>query len=111
MPGLGGFHQRTRAGRDRRFRVESLESRYMLSGEPVADFSLIDTNSTSATYEESVSPGRLLEVGCSFGAFLLAARARGWEVRGVDLSPFAAKACEEAGLDVFGICTLNTVAR
>jgi hypothetical protein len=29
----------------------------MLSGEPVADFSLIDTNSTSATYGESVSPG------------------------------------------------------
>jgi len=51
--------------------------------------------------EELVSPGRLLEVGCSFGAFLLAARSRGWEVRGVDLSPFAAKACEEAGLDVF----------
>ncbi len=57
MPGMGGFHQRTRAGRSRNFRVESLESRYMLSGEPVADFSLIDTNSTSATYGESVSPG------------------------------------------------------
>ncbi len=45
-------------------------------------------------------PGRLLELGCSFGAFLLAARSRGFAVRGVDLSPFAVSHCKEAGLDV-----------
>jgi SAM-dependent methyltransferase len=50
--------------------------------------------------ETLVPPGRILEVGCSFGAFLLAARERGWEVAGVDLSPFAAAACAEAGLAV-----------
>ena len=42
-----------------------------------------------ARIEELVAPGVLLEVGCSFGAFLLAARDRGWDARGVDLSPVA----------------------
>ncbi|MHC4471668.1 MAG: class I SAM-dependent methyltransferase, partial [Planctomycetota bacterium] len=48
--------------------------------------------------ERLAPPGRLLEVGCAFGAFLLEARRRGWEVRGVDLSPYAVEAC--AGRDV-----------
>ena len=52
-----GFRQRTSAGRTRHLRLESLESRYLLSGEPVADFSLVDTNATSDTYEQLVSPG------------------------------------------------------
>jgi SAM-dependent methyltransferase len=50
--------------------------------------------------ERFVRPGRLLEVGCAFGAFLLEARRRGWEVRGVDLSPYAATSCEERGVPV-----------
>ena len=45
-------------------------------------------------------PGRLLELGCSFGAFLTAAAGRGWSVKGVDLSPYAAAQCRLAGLDV-----------
>jgi SAM-dependent methyltransferase len=62
-----------------------------------------------ARIEELREPGRLLEVGCSFGAFLLAARERGWTVRGLDLSPVAVTACRERGLDV-AEGTLETAA-
>ena len=34
--------------------------------------------------------GKLLDVGCSFGFFLDAARQRGWSVEGVDISAYAA---------------------
>jgi 2-polyprenyl-3-methyl-5-hydroxy-6-metoxy-1,4-benzoquinol methylase len=45
--------------------------------------------------------GRLLDVGCSAGSFLIAARARGWEVQGIDVSPAAVKHAHQAhGLDV-----------
>lgn len=45
--------------------------------------------------------GRLLDVGCGIGIFLSLARTRGWEVRGVELSPFAAReARERLGLPV-----------
>jgi 2-polyprenyl-3-methyl-5-hydroxy-6-metoxy-1,4-benzoquinol methylase len=35
--------------------------------------------------------GRLLDVGCSFGFFLDAARQRGWSVEGIDISAYAAQ--------------------
>ncbi|MCH6547722.1 MAG: class I SAM-dependent methyltransferase [Gemmatimonadetes bacterium] len=45
--------------------------------------------------------GRLLDVGCGAGFFLDAARQRGYDVSGVDLSPVpAAHARENLGLDV-----------
>ncbi len=56
MPGSGRARRRGHVGAAGHFRLESLESRYMLSGEPVADFSLIDTNPTSDTYQQPVSP-------------------------------------------------------
>jgi SAM-dependent methyltransferase len=51
---------------------------------------------------ERLAPrGRLLDVGCGAGFFLEAARARGYEVAGVDLSPVPARyAREQYGLDV-----------
>jgi SAM-dependent methyltransferase len=47
------------------------------------------------------SPGRLLEVGASYGHWLALARERGWEPTGVELSAEAAKyAREKVGVDV-----------
>lgn len=40
--------------------------------------------------ERFVSPGRLLDVGCAGGWFLAAARERGWDAEGVEISEFAA---------------------
>lgn len=46
--------------------------------------------------------GRVLEVGCGNGAFLSYLKHHGWEVQGVDLSPFAADQAKKLfGIDVF----------
>jgi len=46
-------------------------------------------------------PGRMLEVGCSWGQFLNLARQRGWHVKGIEPSPDAACcARQQLGLDV-----------
>jgi 2-polyprenyl-3-methyl-5-hydroxy-6-metoxy-1,4-benzoquinol methylase len=51
--------------------------------------------------------GRLLDVGCSAGSFLVAARERGWRVRGIDVSPAAVQHASAAhGLDV-SVATLE----
>lgn len=58
--------RRTASGSRRRLTLEALEWRQMLHGsdllaaegetEPVADFSLVDVNPTSETYDQEVSP-------------------------------------------------------
>ena len=49
-----------------------------------------------------VRSGALLEVGAASGYFLKAAAERGWQVKGVELSPWAASyARDTLGLDVF----------
>lgn len=46
--------------------------------------------------------GRILDVGCSFGFFLDAARQRGWSTAGLDIGEYAAKfAREKLGLEVY----------
>jgi len=48
------------------------------------------------------TPGRLLDVGCSYGAFMVLAQTAGWKTLGVELSESVAKfARKERGLDVF----------
>ena len=53
-----------------------------------------------ARIERYCPPGRILDVGCATGAFLRAARARGWDVCGVDLGGWAVEFAREADLDV-----------
>ncbi|HET7220715.1 MAG TPA: class I SAM-dependent methyltransferase [Vicinamibacterales bacterium] len=60
--------------------------------------------------EHAPARGRLLDVGCSAGSFLLAARERGWHVRGIDISPGAVEHASTAhGLDV-RVATLEDAA-
>jgi SAM-dependent methyltransferase len=44
--------------------------------------------------------GTLLEIGCSHGAFLLPARAAGWQVTGIEISAEAASNARAHGLEV-----------
>ena len=46
-------------------------------------------------------PGQLLDVGCGSGGYLLRARAKGWQVRGVELSANAVEYGRAHGLDIF----------
>lgn len=52
--------------------------------------------------KELRTPGRLLDVGCSYGAFMVLAQRAGWNTSGVELSKSPAKfARAERHLDVF----------
>lgn len=45
-------------------------------------------------------PGRLLDVGCGNGVFLLRAKAAGWKVMGLEPDPVAAATVHQSGLNV-----------
>jgi len=44
--------------------------------------------------------GRWLDIGCATGSFMAAARASGWEVRGLDVSPYCLEEARALGLSV-----------
>lgn len=50
--------------------------------------------------EKMKSPGRSLDIGCCFGAFLDVAQSRGWDSYGVDIAPFAVEKTRNKGLKI-----------
>jgi len=52
-------------------------------------------------YLHASNRGRLLDVGCGAGEFLVRMRNLGWEVQGVEVDPNAARVAREHGLRVF----------
>ena len=57
-------------------------------------------NRRNIEYLPYTGDGRLLDVGCGTGRYLMTMAAAGWQVEGVDLSPAAVRVCREAGLVV-----------
>ena len=53
-----------------------------------------------AEVERLVSPGRVCDLGCWTGSFLVAAAERGWEVVGIEPSAWASERARQRGLDV-----------
>ncbi|PIU83510.1 MAG: hypothetical protein COS68_03655 [Elusimicrobia bacterium CG06_land_8_20_14_3_00_38_11] len=51
--------------------------------------------------ENYAKPGKMLDVGCAFGFSLLAAKKRGWDTSGIELSDFASDIARKQGLNVF----------
>jgi SAM-dependent methyltransferase len=57
---------------------------------------------------DRVPLGKLLDVGCAMGHFLGFAKRYGWEVEGVECSPYAARYAEERfGAKVHPVCVLK----
>jgi SAM-dependent methyltransferase len=65
---------------------------------------LIDGRSHAARVLDELAPfladGRLLDVGCGTGDFLIESRGRGWDVSGVEMSPDAVRVARGRGLAV-----------
>src|SRR5438093_143180 len=53
-----------------------------------------------ALIERRVAPGALLDVGSALGFFVRAARARGWDARGIERSAWAAERAAASGVPV-----------
>ena len=65
-------------------------------------FRLKRANTRLKTIELLQKPGKVLDIGCSLGYFLEAAKDRGWEVSGIEISGYASSEAKKAGFDVIG---------
>jgi SAM-dependent methyltransferase len=60
-----------------------------------------------ANLATQLRPGRLLDVGCAMGHFMVEAREAGWQVHGVECSQFAARYGRQRwGLAIQSVCDL-----
>jgi SAM-dependent methyltransferase len=79
---------------------------------PAAEQILRQEFARTAKFISTLQPGgRLLDIGCAYGFFLLEAR-RYYDVAGIELADEAAEHCRRSGLDVLsGIADPATMAR
>lgn len=96
-----------RLRREERDKIYASESYYSGDGfgyrDYIGDYLCIKhlANRRLDLLEKFCKKGKLLDVGCAYGFFLLAARERGWEVYGVEISKVASDyARERYGLNV-----------
>lgn len=55
-------------------------------------------------YQDSIpykTDGRLLDIGCGNGKFLLSMQQLGWQTQGVEFNSSAVQICRDSGLDIF----------
>jgi len=83
---------------------EAMEEAYADAADPVSlreEEGQVETARRAlAQVEQIVRPGRMVDIGCWTGSFLVAARERGWDPVGVEPSKWASDRARERGLDV-----------
>ena len=81
---------------------EELEKHYSAysysSRKPVSQATQKSFSDLLDKFEPYRQTNNLLDVGCGQGDFLIAAKARGWDVYGSEYSPAAVKLCEDSGI-------------
>jgi SAM-dependent methyltransferase len=84
----------------------SILAAYTESDDPVslreADGQVETARRALTRIERSVSPGRLLDLGCWTGSFMEAARGRSWSPLGIEPSRWAAAEARRRGFEVVG---------
>ena len=83
---------------------EAMDEAYADAADPVSlreEAGQVETARRAlAEVEQIVDPGRMVDIGCWTGSFLVAARERGWDPVGVEPSKWASDRARERGLDV-----------
>lgn len=89
---------------------ELYDSDYYATDDPKGGYAnyFLDSGVNRRTFRDRVRAiekrygrvGRLLDIGCALGDFLMEAKDAGWDVEGVEISHFAAQRARERGLRV-----------